>query len=252
MDSEIPHPIEVVRVIRRSTQGVTYPFFCEGADGNLYWAKGSCAGPRALCCEWIAGRLAQRLGLPLPPIAILHVAEEIVAYSLVNTIADLGAGLVFGSCDISGAQEIGYDDSIGILRNHPDMASRILMFDWWIQNGDRTLGEKGGNPNILTHVETREMRIIDHNIAFDRNFDGAKFFNDHVFASQRNAMDAAWLLAIRDEMRQAYCEVERIWEQIPDAWKYLDSEMTLPVDLTIEEIRSILNRMETDWDGVWK
>ena len=251
-EHQMQQPVEVVRIIRRSTQGVTNPFLCEGADGTRYWAKGNNAGKRALCCEWLAGCLAQKIGLPLPSFAVLRVPKEILDNCMGQSFAELGSGLVFGSCHIDGAQEIGFEDAMTVMRKQPELADQTLVFDWWIRNEDRTLGEKGGNPNILIRVNDRQMHIIDHNIAFDRKWDEGRFFAGHVFSSRRNTLVPNWLLAFRDTLRQGYTEIEDIWAEMPDDWKYHDSELTLPVDISIEEVRGILDRVETEWDGVWK
>ena len=58
--------ITIMEIKRRSEQGVTRPFLCRGDDGRWYWVKGNGAGKLALCREWIAGRIAQLMGLPIP------------------------------------------------------------------------------------------------------------------------------------------------------------------------------------------
>ena len=178
--------------------------------------------------------------------------KEILDNGMGQSFAELGSGLVFGSCHIEGAQELGFEDAMTVIRKQPELADKMLVFDWWIRNEDRTLGEKGGNPNILICVVDRQVHIIDHNIAFDRKWDEGRFFTEHVFSSRRNTIVPNWLLAFRDTLRQGYAEIEAVWAEMPDVWKYHDSELTLPVDISIEEVRGILDRVETEWDGVWK
>src|ERR1700686_2528619 len=60
-------------------------------------------GPRILANELLATRLAARIGLPTPPVAVVEVREELIAYTD-DLVMQLGrgrapcqAGLQFGS-----------------------------------------------------------------------------------------------------------------------------------------------------------
>jgi hypothetical protein len=68
--------VEIVEIMGRSEQGVTRPFICRGDDGHVYFVKGRGAGMRSLICEWIAGQLGRRLGLPIAPFEIVEVGPE--------------------------------------------------------------------------------------------------------------------------------------------------------------------------------
>ncbi len=70
--------IEIVEVLRRSNQGLTRLFICRGDDGNTYFVKGRDAGRRNQVCEWITGRLAVLLRLPVAPFEIVVVPEELL------------------------------------------------------------------------------------------------------------------------------------------------------------------------------
>jgi hypothetical protein len=247
--------LEVVRIVRRSEQGVTRPFLCEVADGRLFWAKGHYAGRRALCCEWIAGSLAQAVGLPIPPFAQLLVSEEMIRHSLFDSAEDLGHGLVFGSHDVEDAQEFGVEDARRVMRQAPDTALLVLMFDWWIQNEDRTLGDKGGNPNLLVSMADQSMKIIDHNIAFDDSWSPSAFFANHVFAASRTASDRPKLLAAREKLRGVRGHLDKLWDEVPDSWRFVDHEaespMESPMGLTRERVSCILDRAQSEWEGTW-
>ena len=252
MSNGSQQPLEVVRIIRRSAQGVTLPFLCEVSDGRLFWAKGNLAGKRALCCEWLAGSLARAVGLPIPPFAQLSVSDELIAQSLIDSAADLGSGLVFGSHDIGDAQELGIEDARRVMRQDPETAVLTLAFDWWIQNGDRILGDRGGNPNILISMSDQRMHIIDHNVAFDDSWHALRFFEDHVFAAIRKEIGPPKLLALRDRLRQVRGHVDSFWAEIPDSWRFLDRDGTLRVELTMDRVYTVLDRLETEWEEVWK
>ena len=59
--------VAITEIVRRSEQGVTRPFLCRSADGTGYFVKGIVgAGAESLRAEWVCGKLAQTLGLPIP------------------------------------------------------------------------------------------------------------------------------------------------------------------------------------------
>lgn len=72
--------ITIVEIKRRAEQGVTRPFLCRGDDERWYWVKGNGAGRLALCREWIAGRIAQLMDLPIPPFEQVYVPHEIIDF----------------------------------------------------------------------------------------------------------------------------------------------------------------------------
>lgn len=239
----------IVEVVRRSEQGVTRPFLCRADDGALYWVKGAGAGRRALCCEWIAGRLAQCLGLPIPVFRTLSVDSRIVELSARPDIGDLGAGAVFGSGDLPMAQELAARD-VGEIDS--GLRLRILMFDWWVQNADRTLGERGGNPNLLRIPGKPEVaHVIDHNVAFAKDFDPDSFFDDHAFGQMRKAFPPEAILEVRQGFVDTVARSGAIWRELPPEWLYLDSDGTMPVDLSEAGVAAILERINTEFDRDW-
>ncbi|MFI3120278.1 MAG: hypothetical protein QX203_09880 [Methylococcaceae bacterium] len=59
-----------------------------------------------------------------------------------------------------------------------------MIFDLWVENLDRTLTEKGGNPNLLWKTdESAGLYVIDHNLIFDDEFNKADFWVTHAFNS---------------------------------------------------------------------
>ena len=57
----------------------------------------------------------------------------------------------------------------------------VVLFDWWVHNADRTLTEKGGNPNLLWDLQHSKLAVIDHNQAFDTDFDQHRFVELQFF-----------------------------------------------------------------------
>lgn len=131
--------LRVAEILSRSTQGITRPFLCRCDDGRQYFVKGSAAGRRSLISEWIAGRIGHRIGLPIPPCVRAVVLPELVQFSARDDIRELGAGVGFGSQVVENVDELAY---LFIEQIEPALQAKVLFFDWWIRNGDRTLTDR--------------------------------------------------------------------------------------------------------------
>lgn len=231
--------LAIVEIISRSDQGVTRPFLCRCEDDKLYYVKGRNAGPRSLLCEWLAGHLAQALGLPVPPFAIVQASRDLLAlYPEGNELGSLPA---FGSCVAAAAQEL----TISHLNQVDNAAQRdVAVFDWWVRNQDRTLTTNSGNPNLLWDAARHKLVVIDHNVAFDPNFSARTFFDTHVFAHA--------LLAVLDDFVERSVFAERlscaleVWPQAcnnaPAAWWFADNEQTVPTAFDPVTALAVLNR----------
>lgn len=243
----MPLPIEIVEVLGRSEQGHTRPYICRASDGELYFVKGSGAGRRSQICELIAGRLAQALGLPIAPFAIVDVPAELIQEGG-NFLKDLGAGSAFGSLKKSVTELT--------LANLDEIPARlqqdVLIFDKWIRNGDRMLGALGGNPNLFLEPGAHALVVIDHNLAFDREFSHQDFLTYHVFNNQVAALAGDFLL--RDEYNARISSALEQWlgiiAEIPRGWWYSDPEMTLLADF--DPIQALEWLREFQRDNFWK
>ena len=190
--------VAITEIVGRSVQGVTRPFLCRNAKGTGYFVKGVVGtSAEALRAEWIGGKLARALKLPIPDFAVVEVDEALVAMSAVDGVHELGRRFAFGSQAILGAQEVTFTQVMALPQS---LRARVLLFDWWIQNEDRILSAIGGNPNILTTgSDPVEAFLIDHHNAFDRAFDPAKFWRNHMFADAR----ALWTPRMAQEGNEA-------------------------------------------------
>ena len=238
--------VQIVEIAGRSEQGVTRPFICRGDDDNTYFVKGIGAGRRSQVCEWVAGRLALELGLPVAPFEIVDVPEELVEAS--PDFQDLGCGPAFGSLRQT-IMELSY----AMVEQVPVKLRRdVLAFDWWIRNNDRMLTESGGNPNLFWAPEEGRLVIIDHNQAFDLDFSAEDFIEYHVFGNARVGLFDDDLR--RAAYRRSFCSALEKWQEIcdeiPEAWYYQDPEMTVKADFDLDLMFSLLNRCATDalWD----
>ncbi len=235
--------VQIVEIMGRSTQGITRPFKCRGDDGHIYFVKGRGAGRRSQICEWIAGQLALRMGLPIAPFEIVDVPEELIRLDFSGELQDLGIGLAFGSRKLSVVEL-----SLSHLEHVPlDVQRDVLAFDWWVKNADRTLSELGGNPNLFWDIETQELVVIDHNQAFDGTFSPSAFVDVHAFCTEWPALAGDWdrqqKLAARFEAAMA--DWTAICNTVPPEWWFLDAEQTVRTDFDLDVTYQLLMEFQT-------
>lgn len=125
----------------------------------------------------------------------------------------------------------------------------LFLFDYWIQNSDRTLTEKGGNPNLFFRHSDLQPVVLDHNLAFERDFDRPDFRKSHLAApAWRTNTDMFTRDTYESKMAQALTSLPGIVQAISDDWL----EGLTDADGTIGRIQVILNRFNTDefWEGL--
>ena len=222
--------LEITKIKKRSNQGMTQPFLCEGSNGKTYYVKGKAANASGLIKEWLGAQLANAFVLPLAPCQILYVdSSTLVKYYSEEAIYDLaegGEGYVFGSEEITSCTEIKYDE---IGKISPERQKDILLFDLWVYNEDRTLSELGGNPNLLLQSEQLKLYVIDHNLIFDNDFDHKSFWKTHIFRKiiKDHPFDMIDQLNYKNRMQETLTCWQLAWEAIPEDWKTLNEEVGL-------------------------
>lgn len=231
--------IYIEEILGRSKQGITEPFICRGDDGAIYFVKGKGAGRRSQICEWVAAQLATEFGLPIAEYALAEVPLELIEADVFPNIRELGSGIAFASRELSHPQEL-----TAITRDlvPEGLARDVLVFDWWLHNEDRHLTELGGNPNLLWDMQSLELVVIDHNQAFDRDFNPVNFLQSHVFSSQWNAVFGDHLERERYaiKLREVLRKLANIRANIPDSWWYVDDGV--PANLKWDEVETCLER----------
>jgi hypothetical protein len=264
-------PITIIEVVGRSEQGMTRPFLCHADDLMTYYVKGAYAGKKSLCCEWVASRLANLLvedePLGLPRFRIAEVPGELFEGSGRPDIRDLGKGKVFASMRIEDGQELNWSKAQG----WPDgTMAMVLLVDLWLRNEDRSLSAHGGNPNLLLKPipplpdddpegalwkaqPRRELLwIYDFNLAFDENFNRQHLFETHVFGRLLGGWPSGFREKMEPRMRRASEQLGTIFSELPVEWLHVDGDESLPVQLDIERVNSILELPFTDPARFWK
>ncbi len=180
-------------------EGGSLPAVLDTDEAGLFVAKfrGAGQGARALIAELIVGRLAQRLGLPVPEMALLHLDAAFGRTERDPEIQDIlkgSRGFNVGLAYLDGA--FNFDPVAAADFVPPELAADIVWFDALVTNIDRT----ARNPNIL--LWQRRPWLIDHGAAlyFHHNWDAADAarartpfapIKDHVLLPLAGDLEAA-------------------------------------------------------------
>lgn len=235
-------PLTIVEILKRSLQGRTRPFLCRCDDDRLYFVKGRDAGHRSLLCEWLAGHLAQALGLPVPEFAVAQAPQKLL--DLHPEGRDLGSAPAFASLRVDYAQDLTVSQRGSVATA---LQRDVLVFDWWVRNGDRTLTTRSGNPNLLWAAGNRGLVVIDHNLAFDQEFDATQFAETHVFSEQIPFVfqDLVEPQGYSARLQEALAVWPDACNNVPDAWWFVDEEQTVRTDFDPAAALAMLNRCTT-------
>lgn len=240
-------PQYITEIFGRSQQGRTRPYVCLADNAEVYFVKGKIATRRGLVNEWVCAQLAQALGLPIAPFALLEVSEELMAASTMGAIdlSDLGSGMVFGSKRATGVElTLSHVVEVPI-----EVQKAVTVFDWWVHNGDRCLTALGGNVNLLwNQSDEAHLVVIDHNLAFEEQFSPDDFCHTHVFADAFRLVctDAVERLEWQARLVKALETWDLICGTIPTSWGFIDPEQTLPAPVDLAGMRKTLARCNTD------
>lgn len=221
--------VAVTRYVTPLREGGSLPAIVETDDDGLYVLKfrGAGQGPKALIAELVAGELARLAGLPVPEIVLAELDADLARTEPDPEIQDLirassrpadaaaGSGLNLALDYLPGS--VTFDP----LALQPDaqLASRIVWFDAFVSNLDRT----ARNANML--VWHGRLWLIDHGAAlyFHHQWDDAPtrsqspfpLIKDHVllrFASAIDAVDAPMAALFTPE------RIAAVVALIPDDW----------------------------------
>lgn len=230
--------VKVTRYVTPLREGGSLPAIAEADDGFLYVLKfrGAGQGVKALVAELIGGELARIAGLKIPEMVFADLDEAFGRTEPDEEIQDLlkaSIGLNMGLHYLSGS--ITYDPVT--TKIDPELASRIVLFDAWLMNVDRT----ARNSNLLNW--NRELWLIDHGAAlyFHHNWgqwqeQALKPFaaiRDHVLLPFASALQEAESYLKTVFSRERIAEVVAL---IPDDWLLAYGEEAGP-----EALRSVYN-----------
>jgi len=237
--------VSIVEIIRRSEQGVTEPFVCRADDDNIYFVKGCGAGRKSLINELIAGNIAAKFGLPIAPFKVVYVAPSLIELPSSLKLSDLGHGFCFGSQKAAATDEL---NLINVPSIDASMRLDIIMFDWWIKNGDRSLSGYGGNPNLLWAAQTNSLTVIDHNNAFDPTVDIESLRKNHVFREE--ILNPDIVRNNRDQLTSRFRQILADWDEIialiPEEWFFSCQDPTIEVHFDLQGAKEVLRRFHEE------
>lgn len=214
---------QIAQIVRVLQQGVTSPILCKTEDGVEYCCKGFHAGIASLCKEWICANLAKALDLPVPEFEIFDVPLKLFENwnkakgNTAPVFVHSGCHHVFASRIIDCVKDVFNSQELADKKVDTAATGRILMFDRIIHNCDRT----DWNSNLLmTSGRNPLIYIIDHNSAFDENFERDEFLRSHILRDFHSKMNQDDKVCFFNDVRRLLSEgvVEDIKSRLPAAW----------------------------------
>ena len=212
--------VNAARYVTPLREGGSLPAIIEADDDGMYVLKfrGAGQGTKALIAELIAGELARAIGLLVPELVFVQLDPEIAKTEPDPEIQDL--------IRASGGINLGLDYLPGSVMFNPvadtpdaDLASRIVWFDAYVTNVDRT----PRNANML--MWHRRLWLIDHGAALyfhhswtdmdQRAKDPFRLIKEHIllpFAGTIPSADEALTALITEEL------INEIVAQVPEEW----------------------------------
>ncbi|HEY8206387.1 MAG TPA: HipA family kinase [Myxococcaceae bacterium] len=213
--------VAATRYVTPLREGGSLPAIVEADDSGMYVLKfrGAGQGVHALVAELICGELARALELPVPELVLVSLDAALGRNEPDAEIRELlkkSAGLNLALDYLP--RSITFDPVVGPAPS-AELASRIVWFDAFVTNVDRT----PKNPNLL--VWHRKLYLIDHGAALYFHFsdtppaDAAKSLfaqvKSHVllpFASDLQAADRFCRGKLSKDV------FARVLAEVPDGW----------------------------------
>ncbi|HKS28837.1 MAG TPA: HipA family kinase [Pyrinomonadaceae bacterium] len=212
--------VTATRYVTPLREGGSLPAIVEADDDGLYVLKfrGAGQGPKALIAELVAGELARAIGLPVPDIVFVELDAALAGTEPDPEIQDLlkaSVGLNLALDYLPGS--IMYDPLVDRLG--ADLASRVVWFDAYVTNVDRT----ARNANML--MWHKKLWLIDH---------GAALYFQH-----------SWT----DYMERSRSPFELIKEHVllPSAAMIGEADSSLSSLVTPEVIHNVLALVPDEW-----
>jgi hypothetical protein len=246
--------VRVTRYVTPLREGGSLPAIVEADDDGMYVLKfrGAGQGPKALIAELVSGEIARALGLPVPELVFAELDADLARtepdpeiFALIRDSAGLNLALDYLPSSVM------FDPIVE--KPGADLASRIVWFDAYVTNVDRT----PRNTNML--MWHRRLWLIDHGATLffhhapgwtaesRRAREPFALIKTHVLltkASQLAQVDAGMAALLTPDA------IERIVSLIPEIWledgpseraayrDYLVERLTAPRAFVEEAIRA--------------
>jgi hypothetical protein len=164
--------VNATRYVRPLREGGSLPAIIEADDDGMYVLKfrGAAQGPKALIAELLCGGIGRALGLPVPEVVFVEFDGALgrnEPHAEIQELMSRSAGLNLALDYLPGSFNFDPLNAPGVA---PELAARVVWFDAYITNVDRT----PRNPNML--LWHRNLWLIDH---------GAALYMHHTWADWR-------------------------------------------------------------------
>lgn len=238
--------VNAARYVTPLREGGSLPAIIEADDDGMYVLKfrGAGQGTKALIAELIAGELARAAGLLVPELVFVSLDPEIAKTEPDPEIQDL--------IRMSGGVNLGLDYLPGSVMFDPvadkpdeDLASRIVWFDAYVTNVDRT----PRNANML--MWHRRLWLIDHGAALyfhhswtdmdQRAKDSFALIKQHIllpFANSIETADEVMTKSITEDV------IRRVVDLIPADWMKDGSPFSTTTENRQAYIDYLMKRLE--------
>jgi hypothetical protein len=238
--------VNATRYVTPLREGGSLPAIIEADDDGMYVLKfrGAGQGTKALIAELIAGEIARVAGFLFPELVFVQLDPDIAKTEPDPEIQDL--------IRASGGLNLGLDYLPGSVMFDPvaekpdsDLASRIVWFDAYVTNIDRT----PRNANLL--LWHRKLWLIDHGAALyfhhswsnmdERSKDPFALIKDHIllpFAAALEAADAAMASFVTEKV------INDVVELVPDDWLHGEPRFDTAADNRRAYIEYLVRRLE--------
>jgi hypothetical protein len=238
--------VNAARYVTPLREGGSLPAIIEADDDGMYVLKfrGAGQGTKALIAELIAGELARASGLLVPELVFVNLDPEIAKTEPDPEIQDL--------IRASGGLNLGLDYLPGSVMFDPvaekpdaDLASRIVWFDAYVTNVDRT----PRNANML--MWHRKLWLIDHGASLyfhhawtdmdQRSRDPFSLIKEHILLPFANSIEAA-----DKEMTALFTEevIKGVVELVPDDWMNDNSQFSTIAENRRAYVEYLTRRLE--------
>lgn len=238
--------VNATRYVTPLREGGSLPAIIEADDDGMYVLKfrGAGQGPKALIAELIAGEIARAAGFLVPELVFVQLDPDIAKTEPDPEIQDL--------IRASGGLNLGLDYLPGSVmfdpvaeKPDPQLASRIVWFDAYVTNIDRT----PRNANLL--LWHRKLWLIDHGAALyfhhswsgmdERSKDPFTLIKDHIllpFAATLGTADSTMTSAITEKV------ITDVVALVPDEWLQGEPRFNSAAENRQAYVEYLLRRLE--------
>ncbi|MEH7223928.1 HipA family kinase [Bacillus sp. JJ1566] len=253
------HDIKPIHSLYKMPKGHSSPHLIRFDDGNDYVVKfkKNPPGTRTLVNEYVAGKLAELLKLPVTPFRKVYISQEFID-SYPSLSSKFSSGIQFASLYLEDTiylpKNMELDEEIKI-RNCEQLAG-VIAFDYWVGNVDRN------RKNLLLkrlNQSDYQFYMIDHGHCFNQaNWTVDTFQELPIMSSSwRKAHKIYMSLLQKKEGIFTYVKrinevplssIQRIIHSIPDDWEVSEKEKQALIDYLVASRERLNNfRFFQDW-----